>query len=159
MTYPPFLASMGNPTGTWTIPMISSSYTLAACVTSPFVATFAFYVGRRGCMIIGCIAVIIGAVVQAASYSVAQIIVGRLITGESRVQIDVYYPATKRSVYRIWRWQYQLLCSVLSSRNGYSSKFSRACWGCEWYAAHRRCTTCLLDRWGMPRLWNLEYTG
>lgn len=83
LTYPPFLKSMGNPTGAWTIPMISSAYTLAACVTSPFVATFAFHIGRRGCMMVGCVAVIIGAVVQASSYGVAQIIVGRLITGRS----------------------------------------------------------------------------
>lgn len=81
LTYPPFLEAMGNPTGTWTIPMIASSYTLAACVTSPFVATFAFHIGRRGCMMLGCVAVIIGAILQASSYSVAQIIVGRLIVG------------------------------------------------------------------------------
>ena len=82
LVYPPFLEAMGNPTGVWTIPMISSAYTLAACVTSPFVATFAFYVGRRGCMMIGCVGVIIGAVIQASSYSVTQIIIGRLVTGK-----------------------------------------------------------------------------
>jgi len=61
--------------------MISSAYTLAACVTSPFVATFAFHIGRRGCMMVGCVGVIAGAIIQASSYSVAQIIVGRLVTG------------------------------------------------------------------------------
>ena len=35
---------------------------------------------------IGCVAVIIGATVQASSYSVAQIIVGRLVTGELRAR-------------------------------------------------------------------------
>ena len=73
--------------------MISSAYTLAACITSPFVATFAFYVGRRGCMMIGCVGVIIGAVVQASSFSVTQIIIGRLITGqpiEPRLEITSF---------------------------------------------------------------------
>jgi len=80
LTHPPFLKAMGNPTDDWTIPMISSSYTLAACVTSLFVTSFSFRVGRRGCIIIGCAGAVIGAAIQSSSFGVAQIIVGRLVT-------------------------------------------------------------------------------
>lgn len=38
-------------------------------------------------MMVGCVAVIIGAIVQAASYSTAQIIVGRLVTGKERYAV------------------------------------------------------------------------
>jgi MFS family permease len=60
--------------------MISSSYSLAACVTSLVVSTFAFQIGRRGTVILGCVAAVIGSVIQSASYSVAQLIVGRICT-------------------------------------------------------------------------------
>jgi MFS family permease len=60
--------------------MISSSYSLAACVTALFVGTFAFRIGRRGTVILGCMAAVVGSVVQSASYSVAQLIVGRVCT-------------------------------------------------------------------------------
>jgi len=39
-------------------------------------------------MMIGCVGVIIGAIIQASSYSVAQIIVGRLVTGTSIPPVD-----------------------------------------------------------------------
>jgi MFS family permease len=93
LAYPPFLNAIGNPTDAWTIPMIASSYTLAACVVSPFVSTFAFYSGRRGCMILGCLLVIVGAVVQAASYSVGQMIAGRVIVGFGIGSISSSVPA------------------------------------------------------------------
>lgn len=83
LTHPAFLAAIGNPTGNWTIPMVSSSYTLAACVTSLFATGFAFHIGRRGCIILGCIGAVVGAVIQASSHGVPQIIVGRLATVQS----------------------------------------------------------------------------
>lgn len=61
--------------------MIVASYDLAACVTAVGVAFFAFNIGRRGTVILGNIVAIIGSVIQASSYSVAQLIVGRLCTG------------------------------------------------------------------------------
>lgn len=63
--------------------MISSSYSLAACVTALFVSTFAFQIGRRGTVILGCIAAVVGSVIQSASFSVAQLIVGRICTVSS----------------------------------------------------------------------------
>jgi MFS family permease len=61
--------------------MITSSYSLAACVTTVVVSTFAFRIGRRGTVILGCVAAIIGSVIQSSAYSVAQLIVGRICTG------------------------------------------------------------------------------
>ncbi|KUJ12466.1 MFS transporter [Mollisia scopiformis] len=81
LLHKPFLDAIGNPTGVYIIPMISSSYSLAACVTSFFVAFVAFKIGRRGTIILGCVVAVIGSVIQSSSYSVAQLIVGRICTG------------------------------------------------------------------------------
>lgn len=37
--------------------------------------------GRRRCIMIGCVVLTIGAVIQSASYGIAQLIVGRIIAG------------------------------------------------------------------------------
>jgi MFS family permease len=81
LLHQPFLDAIGNPTATYTIPMIVASYDLAAMVTAIIIAFFSFRMGRRGTVILGNIAAIIGSVLQASSYSVAQLIVGRLCTG------------------------------------------------------------------------------
>jgi MFS family permease len=80
LLHKPFLDAIGNPTGVYIIPMISSSYSLAACVTSFFVAFVAFRIGRRGTIILGCVAAVVGSVIQASLYSVAQLIVERICT-------------------------------------------------------------------------------
>jgi MFS family permease len=80
LLHKPFLDAIGNPSGVYIIPMISSSYSLAACVTSLFVATFAFQIGRRWTIILGCIVAVIGSIIQTSAYSVAQLIVGRVCT-------------------------------------------------------------------------------
>jgi MFS family permease len=81
LLHKPFLDAMGNPTGDYVIPMIVASYDLAAAVTAIAIAFFSFKIGRRGTVIMGNAVAIIGAILQASSYSVAQIIVGRLCTG------------------------------------------------------------------------------
>ena len=58
-----------------------ASYHQAAVVTAVGVSFVAFRIGRRGTVILGNIAAVIGSVIQASSYSVAQLIVGRLCTG------------------------------------------------------------------------------
>lgn len=45
------------------------------------VSFFGMKVGRKGTILIGCLLINIGAVLQASTYSVAQIIVGRIVTG------------------------------------------------------------------------------
>lgn len=80
LLHKPFLDAIGNPKGEYIIPTVSSSYSLAACVTALLVSTFAFKIGRRGTVILGCLAAIIGSVIQSTSYSVAQLITGRICT-------------------------------------------------------------------------------
>jgi MFS family permease len=70
-----------NPTGSYVIPMIASSYTLAAAVCSILVTVVGMPLGRRGCILLGDALVIIGAALQASSWSVAQIIVARILCG------------------------------------------------------------------------------
>jgi MFS family permease len=61
--------------------MITASYDLAAFFAAVSIAFFSFNIGRRGTIIMGNVAAIIGSIIQASSYSVAQLIVGRLCTG------------------------------------------------------------------------------
>lgn len=77
----PFLDSIGNPTGTFVIPMIASSYTLAAAVCSLAVMIIGMPLGRRNCILLGDAFVIVGAALQASSFSVAQMIVSRILCG------------------------------------------------------------------------------
>jgi MFS family permease len=69
----PFLDAIDNPTGEWVIPWISSSYSLSACITCAIVATFAFKNGRRGTIILGNVAAVVGPIIQATANSVAQL--------------------------------------------------------------------------------------
>lgn len=75
----PFLKAMGHPTGKWVIPMIASSYTLAAAVCSLAVSWLGLPLGRRNCILLGDAFVIVGAALQASAWSVPQIIVSRVI--------------------------------------------------------------------------------
>jgi len=61
--------------------MIASSYTLAAAVCSILVTFIGMPLGRRGCILLGDGLVIVGAALQASSWSVAQIIAARVICG------------------------------------------------------------------------------
>ncbi|KNG48354.1 sugar transporter stl1 [Stemphylium lycopersici] len=80
-TTEPFLSAMGHPTGGYVIPMIASSYTLAATVCSLFVSVVGMPLGRRNIILLGNLCVIVGASLQASAWSVPHMIVGRLICG------------------------------------------------------------------------------
>ncbi|KEF62489.1 uncharacterized protein A1O9_00462 [Exophiala aquamarina CBS 119918] len=80
-TTKPFLDAIGNPTGTYVIPMIASSYTLAAAVCSLAVTMLGMPLGRRGCILMGDGFVIVGTAIQASAMSVPHIIVGRILCG------------------------------------------------------------------------------
>jgi MFS family permease len=80
-TTKPFLDAIGNPTGTYVIPMIASSYTLAAAVCSLAVMAIGMPLGRRNCILLGDAFVIVGATLQATSFSVPQIIISRVLCG------------------------------------------------------------------------------
>lgn len=61
--------------------MIASSYTLAAAVMCIVVTVIGMPLGRRNCILLGDIFVMIGGALQASSWSVAQIIVARVLCG------------------------------------------------------------------------------
>ncbi|KAH8802565.1 putative sugar transporter STL1 [Xylogone sp. PMI_703] len=77
----PFLNAIGNPTGTYVIPMIASAYVLAALVCSLGVMVFGMPLGRRRCILFGDGLVIVGAALQSSAMSVPHIIVGRIVCG------------------------------------------------------------------------------
>jgi MFS family permease len=68
-----------HPTGTYVIPMIASAYTLAAAVCSLMVTMIGMPLGRRNCILLGNLCVIIGASLQASAWSVPQMIIARVI--------------------------------------------------------------------------------
>ncbi|CRL29911.1 Major facilitator superfamily, general substrate transporter [Penicillium camemberti] len=72
------ISSSLYPKRSYIIPMIASSYTLAAAVGSLTVMMFGMVLGRRYCIVLGNVCAIIGVVLQASSWSVPQIIVGRV---------------------------------------------------------------------------------
>ena len=76
-----FRDAIGNPQGSFTIPLIASSYNLAAGVMSLCTSFFAMQLGRKRTILLGNLLICIGAVLQASSYSVAHILVGRIVTG------------------------------------------------------------------------------
>lgn len=78
---PQFLNAIRNPTGAFIIPIIASVYNLAAGVMSLCVTFFGMQLGRRGTILLGTALICCGALLQASTYSVAQIIVGRIVTG------------------------------------------------------------------------------
>lgn len=77
----PFLEAIGNPTGSYVIPMVASSYTLGAFIMSLLVASFGKPLGRRGCIMLGDCFVIVGGALQASSWSLPQIIIARVLCG------------------------------------------------------------------------------
>ena len=82
---PQFLGSIFGPSetpgSTWDIPLIASAYTLAAFFATPIVMAFGMKTGRRNMLLFANALVVIGAIIQASAYGMAQIIVGRIVCG------------------------------------------------------------------------------
>lgn len=81
LLHQPFLDAIDNPMGQYIIPLVVSAYSLAACVTALAISFFTFRLGQLGTIILRTIAAVIGSIIQASSYSVAQLIVGRIVKG------------------------------------------------------------------------------
>lgn len=71
--------TLQHPTGTYVIPMIASAYTLAATVCSLAVTVIGMPLGRRKCILLGNLFVIVGGSLQASAWSVAHMIAGRIL--------------------------------------------------------------------------------
>jgi MFS family permease len=69
------------PTDAYVIPMIASSYTLAATICSLFVSIIGMPLDRRKILLLGNTFVVVDAILQASSWRVAQIIFGRIFCG------------------------------------------------------------------------------
>lgn len=110
---------MGNPS-TSMQGLLSSLYTLGCFFGCIFSLTFSEKLGRKKPILIGTVVIIIGAVIQTASYSRAQFIVGRLVagcgTGLNTSVIPVWQaetlPAKKREAFG--SLQYSLVCGGAS---------------------------------------------
>lgn len=76
-----FRSAIGNPDGPWIIPIIASIFNLAASLMSLAVTLFGMKIGRRWTILLGNAQVCVGAALQASTFSIAQIIVGRIICG------------------------------------------------------------------------------
>lgn len=76
----PFLRTFGFPNATMQ-GQIVATYDIG-CIIGTLVSMFAGdKLGRRKCILIGCVILLIGAILQTASYSLAQMIVGRVVAG------------------------------------------------------------------------------
>jgi MFS family permease len=76
----PFLRTFGFP-GATIHGQIVATYDIG-CITGTLVSMDAGdKLGRRRCILIGCAILIVGAILQTASYSLAQMIVGRVVAG------------------------------------------------------------------------------
>lgn len=76
-----FLDAIGNPTDSWTIPIIASIFNLAAAVMSLAVTFFGMRLGRKNTILLGNILLCIGSILQATTFSVGQILAGRICGG------------------------------------------------------------------------------
>uniref|UniRef100_A0A060T9Y4 ARAD1D18634p n=1 Tax=Blastobotrys adeninivorans TaxID=409370 RepID=A0A060T9Y4_BLAAD len=75
-----FLNDFDHPSST-ILGQIQATFDLGAFVGAVGICMWGDRLGRRMSIIIGCVTTIVGGVIQAASYSAAQLIVGRLIAG------------------------------------------------------------------------------
>jgi len=76
-----FRDAIGNPENDFIIPVIASIYNLAAGVMSLCVSFFGMKLGRKGTILFGCGLICIGALLQAATYSLGQMLAGRIVAG------------------------------------------------------------------------------
>lgn len=76
-----FRSAIGNPTGSFVIPIIASIYNLSAGITALCVTFFGMKLGRKGTIQLGHVLICLGAVLQAATYGIGPILAGRLVAG------------------------------------------------------------------------------
>lgn len=78
--------------------MIASAYTLAAAVCSLMVTMIGMPLGRRNCILLGNACVIVGGSLQASSWSVGQMITGRVICVSSLIILLNYFGYANRAL-------------------------------------------------------------
>lgn len=96
----PFLKTFGYPDA-MIQGQIVATYDIGCIIGTLVSMFFGDKLGRRRCILIGCCILIVGAVLQTASYSLAQMIVGRVVAGVGNgmntVAIPVWQSETARA--------------------------------------------------------------
>ncbi|KAL4879124.1 general substrate transporter [Aspergillus karnatakaensis] len=90
---PHFKATMGSRNTGWEVSVMTSLYSVGSILTTPFAAAVSDRWGRRMGMVCGAIGIIIGSIIAASSYSLAQVTVGRFVLGSGIQFMTVAAPA------------------------------------------------------------------
>jgi len=80
VTEPSFLSAIGNPSAGY-LGTIVALYNIGCLVGCMISAAYGNVFGRKKSIFWGCVIMVVGAVIQAATYGAPQLIVGRLISG------------------------------------------------------------------------------
>ncbi|KAL3476597.1 general substrate transporter [Aspergillus californicus] len=90
---PHFKATMNSKDSGWKVSVMSSLYSVGSIITTPFAAAVSDRWGRRMGMSCGAVGIIIGSIIAASSYSMAQVTVGRIVLGSGIQFMTVAAPA------------------------------------------------------------------
>jgi len=82
---------------------------MIGCITVAFIGN---KLSRRGTIFCGCLIVIAGSALQAASFGIPQLIVGRIVT--------VHSPSKRQLRLGGWYWIHLFYCPYIRMRNGQS---------------------------------------
>lgn len=77
---PSFLEAIDNPSDSF-IGLIVALYNIGCMAGCLVAGVYGYRLGRKLCIIVGCLIVVVGGTIQAATYGSTQLIVGRIITG------------------------------------------------------------------------------
>ncbi|KAL0255056.1 hypothetical protein SLS55_009583 [Diplodia seriata] len=98
-----FLSTFNNPSSTIQ-GQIVATYDIGCIAGTVVSMLWGDKLGRRRCILIGCIILIVGAVLQTASYSLAQMIVGRIVAGVGNgmntIAIPIWQSETAKAQHR-----------------------------------------------------------
>ncbi|KAF9892484.1 hypothetical protein FE257_001593 [Aspergillus nanangensis] len=90
---PHFKSTMGSQDDGWQVSVMASLYSVGSIIATPFAAAVSDRWGRRVGMVCGAIGIIIGSIIAASSFGMAQVTVGRLILGSGIQFMTVAAPA------------------------------------------------------------------
>ncbi|KAL3459460.1 general substrate transporter [Aspergillus heterothallicus] len=90
---PHFQSTMHSTSSGWQVSVVSSLYSVGSIIATPFAAAVSDKWGRRVGMSCGAIGIIIGSIISASAFSLAQVTVGRLILGSGIQFMTVSAPA------------------------------------------------------------------
>ncbi|KKK20519.1 hypothetical protein P175DRAFT_0480192 [Aspergillus ochraceoroseus IBT 24754] len=90
---PHFKMTMHSQNDGWQVSVMTSLYSVGSIITTPFAAAVSDRWGRRVGMVFGSFGIIIGSIIAASSFSLAQVTVGRIVLGSGIQFMTVAAPA------------------------------------------------------------------